>query len=408
MCLNPITLTQKRVTYDNFKGRQVLHVPCGKCAECAAQQQNGWYLRFLEESKNWKTLLFVTYEYVNDTMHWKRLGDLVDFNTSQFGLLKKLLNQVPANRFKAYHAANPSKYNEYMFSDRLNEDTLIPDFDKSDLQRHFKRVRSNFEYKYNRRFDFKYFIQGERGPNTLRPHYHALIWTNEPYELVKSLFADDWFLYHKTDISNHIELARNRGAVGSYCSKYVVKPQELEDPYVRSSILLKAPRIMSKGIGRKYRDDFATKERCTTVANSEDMEYIKKHFFTYYVNIKGKLLAYSKPRYWTDKLKPHVKQIKRTITEVRLKTGELKYRIKYSYCSIVDSYSKFADRWRDYMGLLRTEKLYNRLFGARTQNPLHAFSYVSTLERIELFDREVSVWRKHLKFYETGALRCQF
>lgn len=105
--------------YDPIKGCSTLiptmEVPCGKCVACLARRRNEWTFRLWHEANHSSSSLFVTLTY--DDEHLPMDGNL----------------QV------------------------------------SDYQKFLKRFRKNENIK------FKYFLCGEYGSETYRPHYHMII-----------------------------------------------------------------------------------------------------------------------------------------------------------------------------------------------------------------------------------------
>lgn len=141
MCLYPIHL--KGV--DAFGIDCMQTVPCGKCVECLKDRQNAWKIRLCEEYKDHLFCYFFTLTY-NDSS--------VPFEFDDDGVRRLTLR-------------------------------------KSDVQLWLKRNRMYFSRRLHKELDFKYFICGEYGPNTGRPHYHGIVFT----ELSPSLFArfmSDW------------------------------------------------------------------------------------------------------------------------------------------------------------------------------------------------------------------------
>lgn len=95
--------------------------PCGKCAECRQNRRIGWFVRLNEEMKNHIDNLFVTLTY-----------------------------------------------------DRTPPDGV----NKRDVQLWLKRLRKKIQPK-----KIKYYLVGEYGTKTMRPHYHAILFNVKPNEI---------------------------------------------------------------------------------------------------------------------------------------------------------------------------------------------------------------------------------
>lgn len=119
------------------KFTEQLRVPCGKCIGCMLDRANEWATRCYCETKEWKENCFITLTY-ND-------------------------ENLPKNKQLC----------------------------KKDLQDFWKRLRYYFEGKetwvnpQNGKIEnpIRYFVCGEYGPKTHRPHYHACVFNWKPSDL---------------------------------------------------------------------------------------------------------------------------------------------------------------------------------------------------------------------------------
>jgi len=89
--------------------------PCGKCMPCRLTKASDWYIRLKEEQKNNLFTLFITLTY--------------------------------------------------------NDENNSGNVDKREIQLFIKKLRKLYK--------FRYFLISEYGPDTFRPHYHMLLFTNE-------------------------------------------------------------------------------------------------------------------------------------------------------------------------------------------------------------------------------------
>lgn len=113
-------------------------IPCGHCLGCRQQQANEWTNRLLMESKYHDSMHFVTLTY-ND-------------------------EHLPVS-----------------FHEDIDTGELIGGFSlsKRDCQLFFKRLRRAFPDDR-----IRYYLAGEYGPNTGRPHYHAILFGLHPDDLM--------------------------------------------------------------------------------------------------------------------------------------------------------------------------------------------------------------------------------
>lgn len=308
MCLRPIT---RKITSHGIT--KIVTHPCGKCLECVAQYQQDWAYRLSDEFKDWKFAYFGTFTYSNPRVPYVDVvpSDLPD-NIRNF--LCYQIEKIPFS--SALHTARcrNDQYVEYLKPAcvRDNISVRVPMVSKYDVQTFFKRLRINFKRKYHYEFLFKYFVCSEYGPQTLRPHYHIIIFTNEHLERVFSQVVQ---AYQYGDIRDFHLLKSRHGSISDACAyvaKYCCKPTEFENPYVVAGLIPKPFRLMSKGIGKSER------ERLVALANS----YTKHQRGDYYGYDKKYLewldhqlhrLSYGKdnsvysvkqPRYYVDKCFP--------------------------------------------------------------------------------------------------------
>ena len=88
-----------------------------------------------------------------------------------------------------------------------------------DVQRFLKRLRQNLKRKYNYEIPIRSFQVSEYGPQTLRPHFHLLVFVPLRYvSLVKSAIVTSWSYADKHRTYSNIEIAKN---AASYVSSYV-------------------------------------------------------------------------------------------------------------------------------------------------------------------------------------------
>lgn len=132
MCISPIRI--RHPTTGEF-----IDVNCNKCLECVQKNVNSWAFRLLNEMKD-KNAYFFTLTY------------------DDYNLPKKFANVLDAD-------GNIIAYDETI---------LLPGFRKEDVQKLIHSIRD--ELRRNKlKNKLKYFIASEYGKETLRPHYHGII-----------------------------------------------------------------------------------------------------------------------------------------------------------------------------------------------------------------------------------------
>lgn len=145
-CLNP-----KRI--DVFDGhtqqKRTIEVACGECYHCQESKINEWTTRMYAHAEDFKHVYFITLTY-------RSFYSLIPLHRL---LLDKLSQAV-------WHYDNKNETKRYCYSPCLLQ--------KSHYQNFLKRLRKNTGIK-----DLTYVLSGEYGKKFGRPHFHAILFTNE-------------------------------------------------------------------------------------------------------------------------------------------------------------------------------------------------------------------------------------
>ena len=203
--------------YSQHSIYEFIEIPCGKCLGCRLAYSRMWADRCMAEATLHEQSYFVTFTYNNDNVP---LNEYVDGET---GEIKKSM-------------------------------TLV----KRDFQLFMKRLRKNYPYENKIRF----FMSGEYGGDTARPHYHAILF---------GLKLDDLVLYKKTNLGFNTFTSEflsrcweNKGFVVvadvtwetcAYTARYILKKQTGSDAQVYDVYNLQPEfTLMSRkpGIAREF------------------------------------------------------------------------------------------------------------------------------------------------------------
>lgn len=137
-CQNPVKVS----IYNGIKGRyEVRDVPCGKCYHCKITRINEWVTRMVIQSNYSKYVYFGTLTYSSR-------------NATQY-----TYECLPIK-------SNFNKQNRWCDTPMILR--------KDHVQKFFKRLRKNTGIK------LQYAYCGEYGSTYSRPHYHYIIWCNQP------------------------------------------------------------------------------------------------------------------------------------------------------------------------------------------------------------------------------------
>lgn len=206
------------------KTGETVSVPCGNCVACVAAKIANWQIRIMHEERHSQYCHWLTLTY--DTSH------------------------VPITN------------NGFM--------TL----DKKDFQLFVKTLR-NAHQKIKWPHKIKYFVAGEYGSQTERPHFHIALF-NAKIELIQDAWSRGQIHYGKIEYASI-----------AYTMKYMHKGKW--HPKHRNDDRRKEFRLMSKGIGLGYITDKIKRWHRADLGGR-----------MYVPAIDGK--KYSMPRYYKDKL----------------------------------------------------------------------------------------------------------
>lgn len=202
---SPLKCLHPQLVYNKYNHHEY-YVPCGRCAACLLQKSYHWKFRVEDECKLNKFSIFFTLTY--DNLHIPRIP--VMYAGDYVSVCDILLSEYPK-------VIQKSKDDFTTFDD-------VGVLSKVDIQLFLKRLRININRFSNvpkEQQKIRYFICGEYGPATLRPHYHGIIWTNSEQLckwLVENLSAS-WPLCDKNRTDQYISLVEKNAP--QYVSAYI-------------------------------------------------------------------------------------------------------------------------------------------------------------------------------------------
>lgn len=182
-CISPINIKDPSKL---GQGKRI-DVPCGKCIACNARKRADWSFRLHQEHKICTSAWFYTLTYDED--------------------------QVPKN------------------------ENGIAQLSKRDIQLFMKKLRNEVAKITSEKV--RYYIVGEYGPTTNRPHYHGLI-----FNVPKDLMLNSHDIWTKGNIEVGNVTPKSIHYVTKYINKRNVYPKDTEKPF---SLMSRNP-----GIGSNY------------------------------------------------------------------------------------------------------------------------------------------------------------
>lgn len=194
-CLHPKRIYNKYIN-------DFMYVGCGKCEACLNRRTVEWIARLKQERKCWKYALFITLTYDNENLP----------------LLSKISNSVYCDLSHSHTAVgcdSPLLDVSDFFLDQetyekeisfLRSQLSIPYLSKYDCQCFIKRCRKNLRTYLKNNWNYlkselnekdykiRYFLCGEYGSTTFRPHYHCLFFfsSEKVASCIQEIVSKSW------------------------------------------------------------------------------------------------------------------------------------------------------------------------------------------------------------------------
>lgn len=205
--IKPLTATKYlewAIDPDTGQYLEGFRVPCGKCVGCRLDYSRDWASRICMESLDYPdNSLFVTLTYDDD-----HLPVMVDDGSKHI---------MKGKGYSSNYCCKGA--------------TLF----MKDSQDWLKRLRRNLDYHYGIRSGVRYYLAGEYGSNTLRPHYHVCLFgvpTDSLVPIGKNKLGDT--LYDSDFISDtwkqgHVCVGKLNYATAAYTARYCLKKAQGKD-----------------------------------------------------------------------------------------------------------------------------------------------------------------------------------
>lgn len=173
-CSHPMSLPRPNGSGSSDR----ISVPCGKCMNCLSKLRSQWSFRLKHELRHSQTAFFVTLTYSDDNLPINSLG-----------------------------YSELSKRHVQLFLKRL--------------RREIEKVSQNAPKGPK----FKYYIVGEYGTETIRPHYHGILF-NLPLCNPSRLLEASQLLIRDSWTYGNIQLGTVTDASINYTTKYCITHHE--------------------------------------------------------------------------------------------------------------------------------------------------------------------------------------
>lgn len=219
----------------------VYTVPCGKCEACLNKRAFGWVVRLDLESSMNRYTLFVTLTY--DEQHLPMLSRLSPVYAKQSAIeyydseTSEVFNLSSCRSFTA---------KDFQF---VADTPFLPVLSRRDIQLFFKRLRKLiYTTYYDPKEKIRYYIVGEYGGRSARPHYHALLFFNSQRLAtdLPRLLRQVWT--YGAVFDPHIV----SGSAASYCAAYLASFADLPAVYTHPKLRPFALSSKSPSIGSLF------------------------------------------------------------------------------------------------------------------------------------------------------------
>ena len=199
-CLNPQTIR-------NPYTHELQVVSCGKCAACLSRRSGIMTERLKQERQCWKYAYFFTLTYDNEHVPILHVSPSKDFLFDPSPLrCHNKLSSVEINIMEDLKKVSISDldYNNGIKTIDFMQSKFggLPYLSTVDAQRFIKRFRFNITKYFSRNNCFnekqspkiRYYLVGEYGPSTYRPHMHGLFFFNSDWlsSHIYEVFCASW------------------------------------------------------------------------------------------------------------------------------------------------------------------------------------------------------------------------
>lgn len=224
--------------------------PCGKCYFCRMQKRAAWVFRMQQELKANPNACFVTLTYNEDE-------------------IKKL-----RCRFDKRHIARWRK--------KLGADFETATLNPNHVSSLLKVIQKAVKQKCGDDFLARYYITGEYGDNTNRPHLHGIFYFPKTFDCDLEKFFKEVWKYGNIDIQNVSAANIN------YIAKHQIKDCKGNEYQQKFSPIFSRMSRYSGGIGKQFLD------------NENVVQYYKQNRFSGYVILNNYKIAL--PQFYRKKL----------------------------------------------------------------------------------------------------------
>lgn len=222
-CLHPKVLTNP------YTGEKIVS-RCGKCDVCRNTKSSNWVTRLDMEADSHKYTLFATLTY--DDCHVNQIVRL-PFNYSN-SLSTQYYDPESQEVFDLGDVRETFSKKD---KDYIQENEIVNTLSKRDFQLFIKRLRYYFD-RCEKGALLRYYICGEYGPSTYRPHGHLLLFfdSEKCASKIEILLSKAWTDEYSEPLGIIYDPHFVTGSASQYCASYVNSTSELPRMYLHKGL----------------------------------------------------------------------------------------------------------------------------------------------------------------------------
>lgn len=152
-------------------------LPCGKCIECRLEYSRSWAVRSVHESKIHEKNCFITLTYSDDKLpavtYSPKIKSRGAFNPDAAELKR---SQLPYDEFQRFM----KKLRAKVYDNKLKEIFPHEKTEEGRRNRARKELDKDTKKSLTESLAISFFVTGEYGDQTKRPHWHALLFNYRP------------------------------------------------------------------------------------------------------------------------------------------------------------------------------------------------------------------------------------
>lgn len=226
------------MVYNKYIKDYVL-VDCGKCPSCKDEATKRWVARMFQERQCWQFCYSLYLDYNDENLPCFDLkGEYLVERQQRFWSSRHTFSEVcfPVSDMENFF--NDDIDRKYFYNRLYEHYTSIPHSSVRDIQNFKKRLNRYIQREVTGKYqNFRSCIAAEYGPTTFRPHYHGILFFNDPRiaQNLERLVGKAWSS-QDSGTFGHFEVEADRGNTAGYIAKYIKKPSHLPSCYAHSNL----------------------------------------------------------------------------------------------------------------------------------------------------------------------------